>query len=85
MKLGVRGDGVAFLSLDISQEDGEKGEGWFWLLQPKRGSREQLRWGDRCHLENMSVLVEVGWIGRKQGVGYRCAVSMAVAVLEVVE
>ena len=41
MKVGVHGDGVVFPMMDmISQsEDGEKGEGWFWLLQPKRGNR----------------------------------------------
>jgi len=30
----------AFLTFDISREDGEKGEGCFWLLHPKRGGKE---------------------------------------------
>ena len=55
------------------------------LCTQREAVREQPRWGGQCQFEDMSVHAEVGQIGRKHGVGYRCAASIAATVLGVVE
>ena len=76
--------------IDISQEGGEKGEGYFWLLHPKRGGNGAAETGRPVPLQRtLASLRKLGGrsslIGRKQGVGYGCAVSMAVVVLRIIE
>jgi len=76
--------------MDISREDGEKDGGFFWLLRPKRGSKGAAEIGRQVPLQSTRAsLPKLGGrsslIGRKQGVGYGCAVPMAAAVLGVVE
>ena len=81
---------MAFPTIDISREDGERGEGSFWLLHPKGGGKGAAEIGRLEPLERtLASLQKLGGhsslIERKQGLGYRCAVSMAAAVLGAVE
>ena len=77
---------MAFPTIDISREDGERGEGSFWLLHAKGGGKGAAKIGRLEALEKtLASLQKLGGrsssIGRKQGVGYGCAVSMAAAIL----
>ena len=77
----------AFPTFDISGEDGEKGEGCFWLLHPKRGGKEAAEFVRPVPVQR--TLAKLGGrsllTGRKQRSGYECTISMAEATLGVVE
>ena len=78
---------MALPTINLSREDGEKGEERFLLLHPGNVAAEigrpvplQRTWGFLPKLGGRSSLIR-----RKQGMGYRSAVLMVPAVLGVVE